>query len=219
MTIDNKYQMFLSINGERETMRIPVLPEQIQVKKPNSVQSVNVVGLGEIIAFKDRPAVQISFSSFFPAKPILNMGITAVGDPIAYKDKMTDFECCKQPIHLIITGCNIDIYVAILDFQYYEKGGDVGTLYYTLSLKEWRVTHVRQIDVSGMDAYISQDTSRIDNTIPPQIYTVKRGDCLYNIAKALLGNPERWRDIHSLNSDIIKNPNLIYPGQILKIPA
>ena len=52
---------------------------------------------------------------------------------------------------------------------------------------------------------------------PP--YTVQRGDNLWSIARNVYGDATRWRDIYNLNKDIIKDPDLIYPGQKLKMPA
>jgi nucleoid-associated protein YgaU len=49
-------------------------------------------------------------------------------------------------------------------------------------------------------------------------YTVAKGDSLSKIAKQLYGDPKKWRQIHEANKDIIKNPDLIYPGQVLTIP-
>ena len=49
-------------------------------------------------------------------------------------------------------------------------------------------------------------------------YTVVSGDTLSKIAKKLLGNANRWPEIHELNKDVVKNPDLIHPGQVLKIP-
>ncbi|HXJ34245.1 MAG TPA: LysM peptidoglycan-binding domain-containing protein [Candidatus Eisenbacteria bacterium] len=49
-------------------------------------------------------------------------------------------------------------------------------------------------------------------------YTVVAGDNLSKIAKKLLGDANRWKEIHQLNADTVKNPNLIHPGQVLKIP-
>ena len=54
---------------------------------------------------------------------------------------------------------------------------------------------------------------------PDRTYTVAAGDSLSKIAKKLLGNANRWHEIHELNKDTIKNPDLIRPGQVLKIPA
>jgi len=49
-------------------------------------------------------------------------------------------------------------------------------------------------------------------------YTVVAGDSLSKIAKRLYGDANQWKKIFEANKDIIKNPDLIKPGQILKIP-
>ena len=50
-------------------------------------------------------------------------------------------------------------------------------------------------------------------------YTVVAGDSLSKIAKREYGDANAWNRIYEANRDIIKNPDLIYPGQTLKIPA
>lgn len=52
-----------------------------------------------------------------------------------------------------------------------------------------------------------------------QTYTVVAGDNLSKIAKKFYGDANRWRDIFEANRDQIKNPDLIRPGQVLKLPA
>ncbi len=49
-------------------------------------------------------------------------------------------------------------------------------------------------------------------------YTVKKGDCLWKIAKQYYGNGASWGKIYDANTGKIANPNLIYPGQIFVIP-
>jgi nucleoid-associated protein YgaU len=49
-------------------------------------------------------------------------------------------------------------------------------------------------------------------------YTVAAGDSLSKIAKHLYGDAKAWRRIYEANKDQIKNPDLIHPGQVLKIP-
>ena len=46
-------------------------------------------------------------------------------------------------------------------------------------------------------------------------YTVQPGDCLWNIAKAFYGSGSKAYEIAKKNN--IRNPNLIYPGQVLKL--
>ncbi len=52
-----------------------------------------------------------------------------------------------------------------------------------------------------------------------QTYTVKKGDSLSKIAKQVYGDAQQWRKIHEANRDIIENPDLIHPGQVLKLPG
>lgn len=49
-------------------------------------------------------------------------------------------------------------------------------------------------------------------------YTVKKGDCLWNIAKQYYGNGSAYGKIYDANTKQIANPNLIYPGQVFIIP-
>jgi nucleoid-associated protein YgaU len=52
-----------------------------------------------------------------------------------------------------------------------------------------------------------------------QTYTVAPGDSLSKIAKHFYGEANKWRLIFEANQDILKNPDLIHPGQVLKIPS
>lgn len=50
------------------------------------------------------------------------------------------------------------------------------------------------------------------------IYTVKTGDTLSKIALDHLGAARRYPEIFNLNRDILDDPDMIKPGQALKIP-
>lgn len=52
-----------------------------------------------------------------------------------------------------------------------------------------------------------------------QFYEVKKGDTLSKIAKEYYGNAMKYPVIFEANKPMLKDPNLIYPGQMLRIPA
>ena len=55
--------------------------------------------------------------------------------------------------------------------------------------------------------------------VQSRTYTVVRGDNLWNISKKYYGNGNQWRKIYNANKKVIgSNPDLIFPGQKLKIP-
>jgi nucleoid-associated protein YgaU len=62
-------------------------------------------------------------------------------------------------------------------------------------------------------------TAKVVDSPAAKTYTVAKGDSLSRIAKHLYGNANRWRDIFEANRDQLDNPDLIQPGQILKLPA
>jgi nucleoid-associated protein YgaU len=51
-----------------------------------------------------------------------------------------------------------------------------------------------------------------------ETYVVKPGDSLSKIAKNAYGDGNAWKKIFEANTDVLKDPNKIYPGQKLKIP-
>ena len=49
-------------------------------------------------------------------------------------------------------------------------------------------------------------------------YTVQKGDTLSKIAKDQYGNANKYQQIFEANKPMLKDPDKIYPGQVLRIP-
>jgi len=71
------------------------------------------------------------------------------------------------------------------------------------------------LTVTHTDFSTSAQLSKEENA---KVYTVVKGDCLWNIAKKFYGSGVKYTIIYNANKGIIKNPSLIYPGQVLTIP-
>lgn len=216
----SKYEMWITHNAEKEKIQLPVHPETLEVKNGSHNDSIDISGLGEIVILQSRPALQISFSSFFPAATFPGIQVKSITSPLTLIQKINDWKASDKPVHFIVTSCGVDMYAAIEDFTYHEDGGDPGTYQYSITLKEYREITVRQVkvDIPEKKATVENKEPRVDNTVQPKTYTVKAGDCLWNIAKKYYGNGAQYTKIYNANKDKIKNPNLIYVGQVLTIP-
>ena len=98
-----KYQMWLTYNAEKEKIQLPVLPESFQIKDGSSNDSLDITGLGEIIIIQSRPALQISFSSFFPSARFPGVQVESLTKPLTLVEKIREWKASKKPVHLIAT--------------------------------------------------------------------------------------------------------------------
>ncbi|MRX28428.1 peptidoglycan-binding protein LysM [Kangiella sp. HZ709] len=69
---------------------------------------------------------------------------------------------------------------------------------------------VTQVDTSGVEA--PEQEKEVE------FYEIQKGDTLWAISQKFLGNGARYTEIFDANKEVIKNPDLIYPGQTIRIP-
>ncbi len=97
--------------------------------------------------------------------------------------------------------------------------GEVATVRGTAPNQE---TREKVILVVGNHNGISQvdDQLEVDDSQPEAVFhTVERGDTLSAIAKKHYGNAMKYPVIFEANKPMLSDPDKIYPGQVLRIPA
>ena len=72
---------------------------------------------------------------------------------------------------------------------------------------------------TGASATTTAAASAAPEQQPGRMYTVKAGDTLSKIAKEELGDADKYPQLFDANKPMLKDPNKIYPGQVLRVPT
>lgn len=105
--------------------------------------------------------------------------------------------------------------VVIGDLSYAEGGEEGSDIRLFIKLKEYVKPQAKKTSFDSGTGTLKQTRIRESSFTPPKTYTVKSGDSLWKICKQNLGDGGKCYEIASLNG--IGNPNLIYPGQVIKL--
>lgn len=73
-------------------------------------------------------------------------------------------------------------------------------------------------NVQGVEVVSADKVEAPEQTAKVEYYVVESGDTLSGIAKQFLGSGSAYPKIFEANREVIKDPNLIYPGQKIRIP-
>ncbi len=116
-------------------------------------------------------------------------------------------------------GDNPFVIVAISDvYKRYYTNGKPTAISMQITLKEYANQVAKITTIPPARQIGTGQTSVGPVKTYYDTYVVGKGDCLWNISKKFYGAGKQYARIYNANTDIIKNPNLIYPGQVLKIP-
>ena len=208
-------QIWFKQNGE--ALRLPVLPGEFNVTTEQENVSVNINAYGEALLKGNKHLKTISFESFFTKRPESYCEFKNIKKPEEYIKAIEKMERTGK-LKLVITGVPISGYFLIEHFNWSQKDGS-GDYYYEIELKECPEIDFK-IKARKKKAAPKPKKRPAPKRRKPKYktYKVKRGDCLWNIARKFYGNGTKYTKIYNANRDKIKRPNLIYPGQVLKIP-
>lgn len=155
----------------------------------------------------------------------LNALKSQVAELKATKDKMQAYDDCINELYAMVgaTKADVDNFGKQLDALTAKIDGKESPK----ADRQAELDAMKKNKISALPQYFDKVHNQLQRKldawqdVPPEIsYTVVKGDHLWGIAKKKehYANPFAWPIIYKANRDQIKNPDLIYPKQIFKIP-
>lgn len=220
------YQMYL------DGVLLPVTPSKLQMKIANQNKTMNLINGQEINQINLPGLTEISFEAVLPHTEYpFTQYEDGFLEPDFYLEKLEALKTGKQAFSFICIRSapggdefyDTNMRVSLEEYSITEDVGEGFDIRVSVKLKQYEIYGTKTFEPvlsAGDRVEVTEyEVSREKENAPVAVtYQVKKGDCLWNIAKAVLGNGARYREIYELNRDKIKNPSLIYPGQILIMP-
>lgn len=211
---------------------LPITPSKLQLKIKNQNQTITLINEGEINILKKAGLSEVSFDARIPQIQYpFAVYLNGFKNAKTFLDHFEQLKTSQKPFQFLVSRClpngqllfGTDMKVSLEDYTIKEDASDGFDLTVSIQLKQYREysTQIVTLETEDKETVAIMEPQRETETAPVAsgtTYTVAAGDCLWNIAKKLYGDGSRYREIQEANKDIVANPNLIYPGQVLTIP-
>lgn len=204
----------------------PVAPSKLQLKIKGQNETLTLINEGEINILKKPGLTEISFDLLLPnVKYPFATYKSGFKRAKHFLDKFEDLKTKKKSFQFIVTRTlpngkmlfDTNMKVSLEDYTITEDRKEGFDVVVSVKLKQYKDYGTKTCKVTSTKAEVKE--TRPAKTTTDTTYTVKKGDCLWNIAKKFYGNGAKYTVIYNANKSKIKNPNLIYPGQVFTIPA
>lgn len=205
---------FLDEKAGRELV-LPVTPASYTWDHSNRVETIQLDQLGEIALPGGALLGRCTLSDvLLPARlyPFCNPG--ALADPYHYLDQLTAWSDAGTAVRWLVSGTPTNVAVLLESITHGERDG-TNDLYVSITLRQYRKPSAPVLAASGGAKTGRDDAAGAAQT---RTYTIVKGDTLWGIARKFYGSGAKYTRLAEANRDIIKNPNLIYPGQTIVIP-
>jgi LysM repeat protein len=209
---------------------LPVTPEKFTLKVKNANKTITLINEGEVNFMKEAGLTELEFDALIPS--VLYSFANYDGgfkSPAYFTDHFEKLKTEKKPFQFIVTRkmpdgkllFDTNMTVSLESYTIKEDVKEGFDLIVSFKLKQYRSFGTKVVKVIENTASVTTPRPAPTSPAPKQetTYTVKSGDCLWNIAKKFYGNGSKYTKIYEANKDKIRNPNLIYPNQVLVIPS
>ncbi len=216
---------------------LPVAPSKMSLKIDNKNKTLVEINEGEINILKKAGLTNIEFDAMIPnVKYPFATYKNGFQSAKIFLEAIEKLKTSKQPFQFIVSRTypngkgifNTNIKVSLESYTIKEDRKEGLDVVVTFNLKQYKDygTKICKITFPKKAKPVAKTPpparATVSSPAPKQqnkTYTVVRGDCLWNIAKKFYGNGSQYTKIYNANRDKIKNPNLIYPRQVLTIPV
>ena len=209
-------------------MLLPVTPGALATRITNQNKTVSLLN-GEEYTFPEKAGLtEFSFSFWLPKDRESHLRISDVSKREAL-NKLSQLKEAAKPFVFWIMGEPEEMrspYVTLEEYSIEENAENGGDLLLQISLKEYRPLKTVTLKVSPESGKViakeQKGTAKeLSKALPKnagaKTHTVQKGETLSLIAKRYLGNSKKWRELYQRNQAIIKNPNRIYVGQVIRL--
>ena len=211
-------------------MELPIAPQKLTVKIKGNNKTLTLINEGDINFLRAPGLTEITFDAVLP---MLGQYSFANGyrRPDSYLNKLESLMTDKEPFRFLVSRVapsgrllyDTNMKVSLENYTVTEDATKVPDVTVSITLKQYISYSTKTVTVvkpkPEKKPVVQQKKKRETSSAPKvKTYTVKSGDCLWNIAKKYYGNGAQYTKIYNANKGKIKNPNLIYPGQVLTIP-
>lgn len=197
---------------------LPVTPSNYKVETGQGVQIANLTQFGDF-ALAGFPAIySFEIECMFPAQVYPFMTGGGAADPNTY---IAFFERAvneRQVLRFVVSDTLVSREVLVEYIRYGEQDGS-NDVYAKLSLMPYRRLQMAD-DAQAADAAPAAEGAARTGDAPAvtqQAYTIQSGDTLWGICRKIYGDGALAYKLASYNG--IKNANLIYDGDTLKLPS
>ena len=125
--------IYLVFSGKK--IKIPVNPEEIEIKYPTDHKTYDVIGVGEIVVPRKPSLKEISWESFFPGDRSAVYVNSGAKVPSYYMKSLESALKKKRVGRLIITRSGVydtNMKCIVSNFEIKDKGGEPKDIYYSL---------------------------------------------------------------------------------------
>lgn len=228
-------------NFYMDKMLLPVTPSKMQIKINNKNKSMTLLNDGEINILKSPGLTEITFDFILPnvKYPFAIYKGNKFRDAEYFLKKIEKLKTKRKAFRFIVvreiqSGDNLfdtNMKVSLEDYTITDSAENGTDISVSIKLKQYKSYSTKTVTIPEPVAAVvetTQPTATAPTVINPPVearpvespptpptYTVVPGDCLWNICKQYLGDGSKYQEIANLNG--IANPNLIYPGQVIKL--